>query len=36
MKNEVDFGAGRLVHVQVLGVRVGTDFEKTLLAEKKN
>lgn len=35
MKNEIDFGAGRLVHVDVLGVRVGTDFEKTLLAEKK-
>lgn len=36
VKEELDWGAGRLVHVQVLGVRVGTDFEKTLLTEKKN
>ena len=35
VKEELDWGAGRLVHVDVLGVRVGTDFEKTLLAEKK-
>ena len=32
---ELDWGAGRLVHVEVLGVRVGTDFEKTMLAEKR-
>ena len=31
----VDWGAGRLVHVEMLGVRVGTDFEKTLVAEKR-
>lgn len=35
VKEELDWGAGRLVHVEVLGVRVGTDFEKTLLAEKR-
>lgn len=35
VKEELDWGAGRLVHVDVLGVRVGTDFEKTLLAEKR-
>lgn len=33
--DELDWGAGRLVHVDVLGVRVGTDFEKTMLAEKR-
>lgn len=35
VKEELDWGAGRLVHVEVLGVRVGTDFEKTMLAEKR-
>ena len=35
VKEELDWGAGRLVHVDVLGVRVGTDFEKTLLTEKR-
>ena len=35
VKEEVDWGAGRLVHVDVLGVRVGTDSEKTMVAEKR-
>lgn len=35
VKEELDWGAGRLVHVEMLGVRVGTEFEKTLLAEKR-
>jgi len=35
VKEELDWGAGRLVHVDVLGVRVGTDFEKTMLVEKR-
>ncbi len=35
VKEELDWGAGRLVHVEVLGVRVGTNFEKTMLAEKR-
>lgn len=34
-KGEPDWGAGRLIHVDVLGVRVATDHEKLLLAEKK-
>jgi hypothetical protein len=35
VNEELDWGAGRLVHVQMIGVRVGTDFEKKLIAEKK-
>ena len=35
VKEALDWGAGRLVHVDVLGVRVGTDFEKTLLTERR-
>ncbi|MFO0600166.1 MAG: hypothetical protein U0228_32960 [Myxococcaceae bacterium] len=35
VNEELDWGAGRLVHVQLIGVRVATDFEKHLLAEKK-
>ncbi|MFZ5446472.1 MAG: hypothetical protein ACOZQL_41170 [Myxococcota bacterium] len=31
----LDWGAGRLVHVQLVGVRLGTDFEKTLVAEQR-
>lgn len=34
-KGEPDWGAGRLIHVELLGVRVATDHEKQLLAEKK-
>lgn len=34
-EDDVDWGAGRLVHVELLGVRVATDFEKTLLAERR-
>lgn len=33
-KGEVDWGAGRLVHVDVVGVRIATDHEKVLLAEQ--
>lgn len=32
----LDWGAGRLVHVQLVGVRLGTDFEKTLVAERRD
>lgn len=32
---DVDWGAGRLVHAQVLGIRLGTDHEKTALWEHK-
>ncbi|MBL8912739.1 MAG: hypothetical protein JNM17_18740 [Archangium sp.] len=35
VSNQIDYGAGRLVHVQLKGVRVSTDFEKKLIAEKK-
>lgn len=34
VNQEVDWGAGRLVHVELIGVRVATDFEKKFLAEK--
>lgn len=33
--DELDWGAGRLVRVKVLGVRISTDFEKNALVEKK-
>ncbi|MBS1153812.1 MAG: hypothetical protein H6Q89_5510 [Myxococcaceae bacterium] len=32
-KGEVDWGAGRLVHVDLVGVRIATDHEKLQLAE---
>lgn len=35
LQQEVDWGAGRLVHVELKGVRVATDFEKKLLAERR-
>jgi hypothetical protein len=35
VNEQLDWGAGRLVHVELVGVRVGTDFEKTLVAEKR-
>ncbi len=35
VNEQLDWGAGRLVHVEVIGVRVGTHFEKTLLAERQ-
>ncbi|MFT3711325.1 MAG: hypothetical protein QM817_27145 [Archangium sp.] len=35
VNEELDWGAGRLVHVELKGVRVSTDFEKKLIAEKK-
>ncbi len=34
-KGEVDWGAGRLVHVELVGVRIATDHEKVLLAEQR-
>ncbi len=34
-KGEVDWGAGRLVHVDVVGVRIATDHEKVQLAEQR-
>ena len=34
LQQEVDWGAGRLVHVELKSVRVATDFEKKLLAER--
>lgn len=35
VNEQLDWGAGRLVHVELKGVRVATDFEKKLIAEKK-
>ncbi len=32
----LDWGAGRLVHVDVVGVRIATDHEKKQLAERRN
>lgn len=34
-KGEVDWGAGRLVHVDIVGVRIATDHEKLQLAEQR-
>lgn len=32
---EIDWGAGRLAHVELVGVRIATNFEKTLVVEQK-
>jgi hypothetical protein len=32
---EIDWGAGRLAHVELVGVRLATNFEKTLLVERR-
>lgn len=34
-EDNLDWGAGRLVRVKLIGARISTDFEKKLLAEKK-
>lgn len=34
-EDNLDWGAGRLVRVRLIGARLSTDFEKKLLAEKK-
>jgi hypothetical protein len=34
VNEQLDWGAGRLVHVELVGVRLGTDFEKTLVVER--
>lgn len=34
-QDAMDWGAGRLVHVNLIGVRLATDHEKTALVEKK-
>lgn len=33
--DDLDWGAGRLVHVKLIGVRISGDHEKTLMTEKK-
>jgi hypothetical protein len=34
-QDAIDWGAGRLVHVELIGVRVATDHEKVAVVEKK-
>ena len=33
-EDAMDWGAGRLVHVELIGVRIATDHEKVAVVEK--